>query len=204
MMALRELWLHTSSWMVASVFGCLAPLVLLVLSALFPGVWISMVGDDGRFQGYFIIGLYSPMSGTAGVLTAASLLTYWSIGITLSTQELLEFRGWKKVFTDTALNIGRSLLFAVLHLLAAIWCLAIKGDYVPSGPWGIYEGNHGPWRHLYDIRRLLHLSFIALDLSILVGGVTFIFTKKFSAVIIVAAAVCTYVALLYSHYWLID
>jgi len=71
-------------------------------------------------------------------------------------------------------------------------------------PWGEYEGNHGPWRHFYNLRRLLYYVF-QIPIPVFAFGIVSLAIKpsKLTAVITVGSVIALY-ALIWSHYWLID
>ena len=95
--------------------------------------------------------------------------------------------------------------FHDISLLSALWALAIDGGGIHCVlPWGEYEGNHGPWRHFYDLRRLLDYIFL-IPIPVFVFGIVSLAIKpsKLAAIVTVGSVIALY-ALIWSHYWLID
>jgi hypothetical protein len=105
---------------------------------------------------------------------------------------------------------------AVLILLISLCWYADSNDLWPAGPWGEYEGNHGPWRarwlcnlQAYDaplciVNRTLwgifELQLVAITLS--AGGL--LFSRKLNRVILLVLQFLYCSVLVYNYYWLID
>jgi hypothetical protein len=95
------------------------------------------------------------------------------------------------------------LVFSVL-LFIWIWvCAYMHGD-IPETNWGQYEGNHGPWRHRYDLRgvwwQILNLQFCAFVL----GLVSMVLKPNKKAAVITALAFILGFLFMITHYWLVD
>jgi hypothetical protein len=95
------------------------------------------------------------------------------------------------------------LVFSVL-LFIWMWVRAYMHGGIPQTGWGQYEGNHGPWRHSYDLRgawwQILNLQFYAFVL----GLVSIVFKPKRRASIITVLAFVSGCLFLVTHYWLVD
>jgi hypothetical protein len=104
---------------------------------------------------------------------------------------------------------------AVLFLLIFMFLYAAPNDLWPTGPWGVYEGNHGPWRGhwfrflrykppIYIVNKTLwwifELQFIAIPLS--AGGL--LLNWKLKRVILLVLQSFFFGVLMNNFYWLID
>ncbi|MCX5698056.1 MAG: hypothetical protein NTU54_08860 [Candidatus Omnitrophica bacterium] len=99
-----------------------------------------------------------------------------------------------------------SLVSLALSLLLFIWMWsrAYMHGNIPHTSWGQYEGNHGPWRHNYDLRgvwwQILNLQLCALIL----GLVSFVFKPNRRVAIIAGLAFVSGCLFFATHYWLVD
>jgi len=130
-------------------------LLLLFFSRVFPSTF------DVLFQRHVLPPFVFPFGGLnplppmdVRTITLVSVI-FWGSGLIFSRRCLRSSSGWGPVISRGFLLLAAGLLFFTLTILATIWLLAFLGGNIPPGPWGIYEGNHGPWRHVYDLRKLL-------------------------------------------------
>lgn len=99
-----------------------------------------------------------------------------------------------------------ALTFLVCSALLFIWmwvCAYMHGD-IPETRWGQYEGNHGPWRHSYDLRgawwQILNMQFYAFVL----GLVSMAFKPNRRAAVVTVFAFVLGFLFMATHYWLVD
>jgi hypothetical protein len=92
----------------------------------------------------------------------------------------------------------------VLPLLAVVWTLAALIGAIPEGPWGVSDGNHGPWRHIPDLRLLLHETLLLPGYSLLLGRVSILVHPSRPGWYLIVGSVLAFFILFGSHYWLID
>jgi hypothetical protein len=189
-------------WCVSTVVSSIFVLALLLFSVTLPEVWLSIVGPE-RMR-VFPFGMSEPLTRTSLVFTVLTVSVYWGLGLVLGKSNFEKFPSRRAQASYICLTLAIAGIFLVIPMLVVIWLLAIKGGHIPMDSWGIYEGNHGPWRHVYDLRELLSYTiFIPLG-SFLFGMTSLLFKRSILAVILVLACVLGFFGLLHSHYWLID
>ena len=100
--------------------------------------------------------------------------------------------------------IAVSLLALSVLLFIWMWARAYMYGAIPLMSWGQYEGNHGPWRHRYDLRgawwQILNLQFF----SFVLGLVSIVFKPNRRGAIITALAFVSGFLFFITHYWLVD
>jgi len=95
-------------------------------------------------------------------------------------------------------------LLFVLPLMSAIWSLAVKWGFSIPSNWGYYEGNHGPWRHIYDLRKLLLFTIWIPIYSSVFALLSAIIRFNKLAWMILFSCIIVFFALIDTYYWLID
>ena len=105
---------------------------------------------------------------------------------------------------------------AVLFLLIFMYWYADSKDLWPTGPWGDYEGNHGPWRGhwlwflqvydapLYILYRTLWWIFELQFITLLLAGGSLLLRRELKRVFLLGLHLVYLCILFYSYYWLID
>jgi hypothetical protein len=120
---------------------------------------------------------------------------------------------------DVILTILDFILFGlsitICTLLIFIWAYAYLYNLIPEGPWGVYDGNHGPWRgflldfinpqHPLNILRqtltwIFFLQFFSLFLS---AGCLVLECKRNRGILLLLNGMYFF-ALVNTYYWLID
>ena len=94
------------------------------------------------------------------------------------------------------------LAYAALTLIL-MWILAARDGVVPE-VWGVYEGNHGPWRRLWPYREIVWSVIWKPLWSLNAACLSWLVKPGWRAAALAAASVAAFVFLLWSHYWLID
>ncbi|MEI8348891.1 MAG: hypothetical protein WCI77_01955 [Candidatus Omnitrophota bacterium] len=101
-------------------------------------------------------------------------------------------------------TIAASLLGLSVLLFIWMWARAYMHGDIPQTSWGQYEGNHGPWRHRYDLRgvwwQILNIQFCAF----VFGLVSVVFKPSTRATIIVALTFAMGFLFFAMNYWLVD
>jgi len=178
-------------------------LILLIFPETFARIFHGRVGHR-VFQLSFPFGTLNPLSPLTVQTLFYSSVPYWGIGLMLSWSRFRTYSHWRSTCSNISLTLAIAGLFFVIPMLAIIWFLAIEGGNMPSGPWGICEGNHGPWRHVYDLRKLLGFTIFIPLCSFVLGLMSFILKTNKFVWVIMAASILSFLLLMYSHYWLID
>ena len=120
---------------------------------------------------------------------------------------------WREMRHDAADGLGKLsviVLCLVFALLAFIWMLAAVSGQIPSGPWGEYAGNHGPWHGrlgpapTYVLGHLLLIVLLSPLIAAAYGLLSFVLRPSVRAAVLVPAATATFFALFLTHAWLID
>lgn len=157
-----------------------------------------------NYLGFFPFGLNQPLGNLTLILLVNSTLVYFLVGFAKLKDFLL-----MKIFKDFNVSllistVSFAILFYIVPLLSQSWLLAIYGNHVPINAWGIPEGNHGPWRHIYDIRKLLLWTIQLPILSLTLGLLSLFINKTRIAIASCLFSIIFFLLLLHSHYWLID
>lgn len=115
------------------------------------------------------------------------------------------FRGLRHETSDVLVQMAALLLVTSMWLLAATWMLADVQGRLPSGLWGVYTGNHGPWRHFYDLRHLVFLSCFAIpSFSVLLGAFSLVLRPSLRTAATFLVVAGAFIGIFTSFYWLID
>jgi hypothetical protein len=96
------------------------------------------------------------------------------------------------------------LLFISFLLFVIMWISAYMHNNIPVAPWGEYGGNHGYWRHSYDLRELWWYIFSIFLYSFILAIVAFVIKPNRKAAIIAAIALVSFFLFGNTHYWLVD
>ena len=103
------------------------------------------------------------------------------------------------------LNTG-ALVLLVLSVLFFIWMWGrayIEGG-IPQGAWGQYEGNHGPWRHIYNLRAAWWQILGMLSYTFVLGFISMLFKPSKRAIIATCSAFVLGFLFFATYYWLVD
>ena len=101
-------------------------------------------------------------------------------------------------------------LFALALLLLSawyfveMWVSAYRSGAAPLGKWGEYEGNHGPWRHIYGLRSTWYRVLAAQSLALFVALISLTLRPGRRAAIIAGLALGAAILFIATHYWLVD
>ena len=103
------------------------------------------------------------------------------------------------------LFIKVALIFLLIAFILFIWMWIrayIYGE-IPNMNWGEYQGNHGPWRHIYTLRDLWWYTAYAQIFSFYLASVSFLLKRDNKAAVIIFLAFVAGLFLM-STYWLVD
>ena len=100
-------------------------------------------------------------------------------------------------------TIALILLIIALVLFIWMWTQAFINGVIPNISWGEHAGNHGPWRHIYNLRNLWWYIDYALFLSFKLALSSYFFKRDNKAAVIVFAAF-VFGFIFMSTYWLVD
>lgn len=122
----------------------------------------------------------------------------------------------QKVILDI-LDFGSLKIYlAVLFLLFFMFWYADSNGLWPTGPWGVYEGNHGPWRGfllgflqlnnepVYILRRTLTWIFELQLIALILAAASLLFRRTLNRIILLGLNSLYFNVLMYIYYWLID
>ena len=188
----------------SSIVASLTPLILVNLYVTLPKLWMSVVGGDCISRGIFPFGMYQPLSRCSIVIVLFASGIYCLIGCIFSKNSLRWNVDWKDRASQISLVLAIAGLLFILPLMSTIWSLAIKWGHGISFGWGHYEGNHGPWRHIYDLRKLLFYTMLTPIFSGIFAFLSTIIKFNKLAWIILFSCIIAFFALIGTHYWLID
>jgi len=201
-----RIWREVSPWLFAALISSLIPLGLLLLFSRYPEIESLLIGDEAKHPYNFLVpfGTLRPLTKTSLAFALWTTGIYWGLGYVLYTSPLPESSGWRFKSAQIFWILAVGGLFIIVPLLVTIWTLGIKGDFIPSGPWGVFEGNHGPWRGIYDLRKLLYYTMHLPAASFILGFLSLILRATKLAGIALLSSILTLFGLIASHYWLID
>jgi hypothetical protein len=94
------------------------------------------------------------------------------------------------------------LLCAGLFLVYAWWSAWQQGD-IPA-TWGDFPGNHGPWRHIGNLRASLTLALMMPLCAMVPAVLSLLINPTGKALALAAISFATFMLLISTHYWLID
>jgi hypothetical protein len=197
----EDIWFlpETRPWLPAAFLASGVVVVWGVLS-----VWLSAPAGRAPSRFAFPFTLLEPLSAPARAAVQGAAVTYWALGLLFARRALLG-AAWTRAYIARALVTGGiGLLGFVLPLLAVIWTLAAMMGVIPDGPWGASEGNHGPWRHVPDLRRILSEALALPAYAMLLGRISVMLHSSRAGWHLIGASVLVLMALIGTHYWLID
>ena len=181
------------------------PFIFLLVWQNVPGLRNIMA--LGQKEAYCVpFGGHVPLRGASKAFTYAAVLSYWAIGLLLSFRHRA-FRvkcGLRTAIATTLSALAVALLLFILPLLAAVWALALRMNAFPQTAWGVFDGNHGTWRHLHDVRQLLHFTFGLPIHGACAASISCLMRMSVATFCMALANAAAFFALLYTHYWLID
>ena len=91
----------------------------------------------------------------------------------------------------------------IFIIFAYVLILALFQGAIPYQWWEV-EGNHGPWRYHYDLRRWLNFLFLTCFVSFWSGLAAFCFQPKWTTGIITILSLVLFFLFIFTLHWLID
>jgi hypothetical protein len=203
-MTKKEIKDHVFPWLISALISSVATFALLLIFIFFPGVKKYLtVGDDTLYYLPFL-GASAPLEGTPLTFIVWSSVIYWGVGFARSKWAILISNRWNSALSNILLLLAIGGFFFVIPLLSVIWALAIKDWNIAIGVWSYWGGNHGPWRHLYHLRKPLNFTFFLPLWTSNIGLFSFIFKPNILALVVISANFFLFFALIGSHHWLVD
>lgn len=202
----QEIWRQISPWLLSALLASLLPLALLVFSVTFPDIWTLIVGENDYFPNrFFLLGIHFPLSMTSRIFLILTTGIYLGVGFLFLQRQILSMGTKNHIIYYIPLNMAICSFFFIIPLMIIVYSLAYKCHAIPIlANLGVYEGNHGPWRHIYDLRKLLYYTiWILIFASPLALFSTIIKFNKLAWVILFSSII-VFFALINTHYWLID
>lgn len=202
----QEIWRQISPWLLSALLASLLPLALLVFSMTFPDIWTLIVGENDYFPNrFFILGIHFPLSMTSRMFLVLTITCYWGLGFLFLTRQISSMREKTHIISHIPLNMAIGGLFFMIPLMVTLYSLAYKCNALPLlRNWWVCEGNHGPWRQIYDLRKLLSFTLwiplFAGPLALLSAMIKF---NKLSWIVLFCCIIAFFI-LIGTHYWLID
>ena len=192
-------------WLISCTLAATIPFIFLFLWQNVPELRSIMALGQKEVHGVPFVGNV-PLQGASRTFTFATALVYWATGLLLSFRHrvFIVKCGARTVIAAMLSALAVALLLFILPLLAAVWALAFKMNAFPQTAWGVFDGNHGPWRYFYDLRQLLHFSFGLPVHGACAASISCLMRMSVGTLCVVLTNVAAFFALLYTHYWLID
>lgn len=148
-------------WIYSTLFASLLLFMVLLIFFIFPENWEKMFhGSSGhRVVGVpFPFGSLRPLSPLTVRVLVLSSAAYWGTGLAMCLSRFQTCSSLRSICSRICLHAAIAVLFFIIPMLGIIWMLALESGFVPALPWGTYGGNHGPWRQIFDLRKLLILT----------------------------------------------
>lgn len=192
-------------WLMSCTLAVTIPFICLVLWQKVPELRSIMALGQEEVHGAPFVGNV-PLQGASRTFTCATVLGYWATGLLLSFRHrvFIVKRGARTAIAAMLSALAVALLLFILPLLATVWAVALKMNAFPQTAWGVFDGNHGPWRYFYDLRQLLHFSFGLPVHGACAASISCLMRMSVVTLCVVLTNVAAFFALLYTHYWLID
>ena len=194
-----RLWRQFGPWAVA---GCFASGFVILWALVLP--WPLRI--PGRAPSR-IVCPFPPLESLSDSACAAvqrAGVFYWPLGLLWSWRAFLGAGATRASFARALVTGATGALVFVIPLLAVIWTLAAQMGVIPDGPWGVSEGNHGPWRRVCDLRTLVNLALTLPGYSLLLARVSLFIRGSRAAWAVILGSLFVFMALISSHQWLID
>ena len=116
-----------------------------------------------------------------------------------------QFREARHVLADCLISCALACLLMVALALALAWVDAALQGVIPSGAWGVSQGNHGPWRYAPILVLLLSAATFLLPLLALGGSLlAFLLRPSWLAFGLTLAGAATFWGMMMAFSWLID
>lgn len=188
-------------WLGAAAAGAMVPVLMLGVYALSPPL------RDGLRDALFFAWPFcdDSLQGAPVVWVASSGLVFWGLGGLLAARAFR--RAWPVPHPAATLvsSLAVALGLYLVPLLATIWAMATAAGQVAGlDQWIGWAGNHGPWRHLCQLRYLLSLTFLVPALACVLGVLAFVARPSWAALSIAGTSAMAFWLLISTHYWLID
>ena len=193
-------------WLYGSLFSWLALGMLVAVDTVSPGFLDSLLGlTDSNYHGVFPFGMSNPFSGVRSVFLLTGVLVYVGSGVLFYFAKGSKTENVKMSPAGGWLFIALGSLFLIVPILGALWALAWKFGAVELAlGWQTSYGNHGPWRHFYDLRAIVQLMWIVPICSSVVAAAGIAFKRIRYAAALAAANLAILYLLFSTHFWLID
>lgn len=199
-------WDRAYPWIVACGVAAVLPFAGLLLWQNGPEIrHVLTLGDENEYLGLPFLGNV-PVRGASKCFLLATAAVYW-IGGTLLFFARKAYRrmGGVRAASSSVLSVASfAILIFVVPLLAVVWALALKSGVIPGTAWGVYQGNHGPWRYFYNLRHILHFTFAVPFYGALAALISGAVRPSLTAAWLIIANAAAFLGLLYTHYWLVD
>ncbi|MFQ5644471.1 MAG: hypothetical protein ACE5FQ_12360 [Thiogranum sp.] len=199
---LESSFVEPARWLTAVAAGASVPLLLALLLAAFPAL-----GDlpvfDGHGRAFSPFGAHQPLPERVRTFQAGTSVVFWGACIVAMRRPLPRVLNRRRVAAGLTWCATACLCF-VMPLLVMAWTLAGLDGYLPDGPWGVKNGNHGPWRPVPGLR---HALWMVLSLPVVagaLGAMAWLARPAWRTAAVAALSVLAFYLLMGSHYWLID
>lgn len=200
----RETHVKLHPWLLAALIASLSPFAILAGIHLFPALkqyeLFSLEPADFFPCGFYI----KHMLDLNYTLICAALFFYWYPGIYNALRRCPAPPGVRPYVSHVSLIFAVGALVFIVPMLFTLWALAFYGNDIPRGPWGVHEGNHGPWRHVCNLRGLLENIFLIPFGSAALGMLSLLVRPNKGAAIVILGSALVLLLLVWSHGWLVD
>jgi|SRR3972149_8477480 len=199
------LWRQATPWIYAALMSSFIPVFFLFIFPLKSSEYAKAL-LTGTYNTYDAFPFYYSTPFSGNFLATPTAVFYICAGIIMSKiiGPQTADDGLSVRISYAILSLSAALLFFTVPILSTVFTIAIKYGYIPSGEWGIHEGNHGPWRHLFFLRRLLENAMFQPLLALPVAMSSLPFKPTKAAVVLSAASVFAFFASILCFQWFID
>ncbi len=199
----NNMWCQASPWLFSALISSLIPFAFLLLLFTFPAIRkYHIFKEEPLFPNLFC--LNRSLSGIYLTIVLFTSFSFWVPGISRAMSSFSLSSGWRPLTSYVLMHLAIGGTLFMAPLLSTLWSLAIDSSNVPLGTWGVYEGNHGPWRYVCNLRILLHYIILLPLPLLIIGLLSFVFKPTKMAIIVIMSNIIIFFAIIWSHFWLID
>ncbi len=192
-------WRPLLPWTIAALLASLVPVFLLLVMELTPGA-IEIKVEYSPLPSAFC----GPLGSGPHAMVLATAVLFWGVGWTLSATRFPRLDGPRSVASHLLLMTAVGGCFFVVPLLSIVWTLAITNGYASLPVLLTHGGNHGPWRRMCHLRQLLHATLLVPWVACGLGRLACAVKSSREAIMVSMASLIVFLAMIASHYWLID
>lgn len=186
-------------WTIAALLGALVPVLLWLVAVLIPGT-IETQMQYSPLPCTF----REPLGGGPRPMVLATAALFWAVGFTLSAIGFPTLDGSRSLASHLLLMAAIGGCLFVVPLLSVVWTLVIANGYASLTVLLTHAGSHGPLRRVCHLRQIVHDCLLVPWIACGLARLAFRVKPSREAMVVSIGSVVVFLALMASHYWLID